>query len=175
MGTALLITGAPGTGKTTRIRAVVAERPLKAGGFFTEEIREGNERTGFRVSSLDGEIGILAHRDQVKGPRVGRYRVDIASFEAVGVRALEAATREADLIVVDEIGKMELCSPRFVAALEEAVRSPKPILGTILLRPHPWIDGIKRRPMVELYRLTKRNREYLKDALLARLRSEVRS
>ena len=175
MGTALLITGAPGSGKTTLIRAVVAESALKAGGFVTEEIREGGERVGFRVSSLDGRVGILAHIRAVKGPRVGRYHVDVPAFEAVGVSALEAATAEADLIVVDEIGKMELCSPRNVQALEAALASRKPILGTVLQAPHPWIDGLKQRPRVELYRLTERNREDLKDALLARLQSEVRS
>ena len=163
------------SGKTTLIRAVVAESALKAGGFVTEEIREGGERVGFRVSSLDGRVGILAHITAVKGPRVGRYHVDVPAFEAVGVSALEAATAEADLIVVDEIGKMELCSPRFVPALEAALASRKPILGTVLQAPHPWIDGLKRRPRVELYRLTERNREDLKDALLARLQSEVRS
>lgn len=174
MGTALLITGAPGTGKTTLIRAVIAELPGRAGGFVTEEIREGRERVGFRVNALNGRVGILAHAKAVRGPRVGRYQVDVPGFEAVGVDALEAATREADLIVVDEIGKMELCSPRFAVALEAALASPKPILGTILKAPHPWTDALKRRPTVELYRLTERNREDLKDALLARLRTEVR-
>lgn len=175
MGTALLITGAPGAGKTTLIRAVVAESPLKAAGFVTEEIREGKERVGFRLSTLDGRVGLLAHATAVEGPRVGRYHVDVPAFEAVGVAALLRATAEAELIVVDEIGKMELCSPRFVPALEAALASRKPILGTVLQAPHPWIDGLRRRPSVELYRLTARNREDLKDALLARLRSEVRS
>jgi nucleoside-triphosphatase len=174
MGTALLITGAPGTGKTTLIRAVVAELPVRAGGFLTEEIRQSGERVGFRVSSLDGRMGILAHATDVLGPRVGRYQVDVPGFEAVGIAALETATAEADLIVVDEIGKMELCSPRFIPALEAALASRQPVLGTILHAPHPWTDGLKRRPTVELYRLTQRNREHLKDALLARLRTEVR-
>ena len=174
MGTALLITGAPGSGKTTLIRAVLAELSAKAGGFVTEEIRERGERTGFRVSALDGRAGTFASTRGTRGPRVGRYRVDVSAFETVGVTALEAATCEADLIVVDEIGKMELCSPRFVQALEAALASPKPILGTILQAPHPWTDALKRRPRVELYRLTERNREDLKGALLARLRSEVR-
>jgi nucleoside-triphosphatase THEP1 len=174
MGNALLITGAPGSGKTTLIRNVIAELPRSAGGFFTDEIREGEERVGFRVSALDGRTGILAHVKASQGPRVGRYRVDVASFEAVGVDALEAATRTADLIVVDEIGKMELCSPRFVAALEAALQSRKPILGTILQASHPWTDALKRRAAVDLYRLTGRNREHLKDALLARLLTEVR-
>jgi len=173
MGTALLITGAPGSGKTTLIRAVLAELSVRAGGFVTEEIREDEERVGFRVSALDGRARTFAHTRTVKGPRVGRYQVDVSAFDAVGVPALEAATREADVIVVDEVGKMELCSPRFVDALEAALASPKPILGTILQAPHPWTDALKRRPRVELYRLTGRNREDLKEALVARLRTEV--
>lgn len=174
MGTALLITGAPGAGKTTVIRGLIAELPGTVGGFFTEEIREAGERVGFRVSALDGRVGILAHTAAVRGPRVGRYQVDVLAFEAVGVTALEEAIRQADLIVVDEIGKMELCSARFVRALDLALDSPKPILGTILRAPHPWTDALKRRHGIELYRLTSRNRQDLQDALLARLRTEMR-
>lgn len=76
---------------------------------------------------------------------------------------------------IGKIGKMELCSPRFVAALEAALDSRKPLLGTILQAPHPWTDALKRRPAVELYRLTERSRQDLQDALLARLRTEVPS
>jgi nucleoside-triphosphatase len=175
MGAALLITGAPGSGKTTLLRALVAGLPGRPGGFLTDEIREGAVRVGFRVTALDGRTGTLAHVKAAQGPRVGRYRVDVAGFEAVGVQALEAATRQADLIVVDEIGKMELCSTRFMAALEAALDSPKPILGSILQAPHPWTDTLKRRPAVDLYRLTERNREDLKGALLARLLAEIRA
>jgi nucleoside-triphosphatase len=173
MGTALLITGAPGSGKTTLIRALIAALPGRAGGFFTEEIREGPDRVGFRVTALDGRTGILAHVKGVRGPKVGRYAVDVSGFEAVGVDALEAATRDADLIVVDEIGKMELCSPRFAAALEAALNACTPFLGAILQVPHPFTDALKRRPNAELYRLTQRNGRDLQDALLARLQAEV--
>jgi len=173
MGTALLVTGAPGVGKTTLIRAVAAACGKQAGGFVTEEIREEGQRVGFRVCSLDGTTAVLAHVRATRGPRVGRYQVDVPAFEAVGVSALEAATRDAELIVVDEIGKMESCSRRFVDALETALRSPKPILGAVLQAAHPWIDALKRRPEVELYRLNERNRVDLQDALLARLSTEV--
>jgi nucleoside-triphosphatase THEP1 len=173
MGTALLISGAPGSGKTTLIRAIITALPGRVGGFLTEEIREGPDRVGFRVTALDGRTGILAHVKGLRGPKVGRYTVDVPVFEAVGVEALEAATQHADLIVVDEIGKMELCSPRFVAALEAALDARVPFLGTILQAPHPFADALKQRPSVELYRLTERNRGDLQDALFARLQAEV--
>jgi nucleoside-triphosphatase len=95
MGTALLITGAPGAGKTTLIRAVIAQAHLKTGGFLTEEIREGGARVGFRLGTLDGRVGILAHATTVTGPRIGRYHVDVSVLEAVGITALDAATAEA--------------------------------------------------------------------------------
>ena len=173
MGTALLVSGPPGSGKTTLIRAVLAQLPVRAGGFLTEEIREGGERSGFRLSALDGRSGVLAAARGGGGPQVGRYRVDVAILEAIGVVALEQATAGADLIVVDEIGKMELCSPRFLPALEAALASGRPFLGSILHTPHPVTDAIKRRPDVELYRLSVRNRNDLAEAIVARLQTEL--
>jgi len=173
MGTALLVSGPPGSGKTTLIRTVLGQLPVRAGGFLTEEIREGGERIAFRVTALDGRSGILAAARASAGPQVGRYRVDVPTFEAVGIAALEAATGAADLIVVDEIGKIKFCSPRFLPALETALASAKPLLGSILHAPHPVTDTIKRRPEVELYRLSVRNRNDLAEAIVARLQAEL--
>ena len=72
---------------------------------------------------------------------------------------------------MDEIGRMELCAPGFAPAIEAVLRSPKPLLGTILAASHPWTDALKQRSDVELYRLTARNHPHLEDALLARLHS----
>src|SRR5262245_9707116 len=59
----VLLTGAPGSGKTTLVREVVRELdPSRVAGFTTEEIREGGERLGFRVRLLHEEaVGCLAH------------------------------------------------------------------------------------------------------------------
>ncbi|MFN3476085.1 MAG: NTPase [Candidatus Methylomirabilales bacterium] len=169
MGKAFLITGRPGVGKTTLLKRIVEKLPLKVGGFYTEEIREGGKRVGFKITTLDGEEGLLSRVGFPSPFKVGRYGVDLQSFERIGVEALRRALKECDLLVVDEIGKMELSSETFRAVLEEALKRGKSLLGTILEKPHPWIDQFKARPGVFLFRLTERNREEIERELLDQL------
>ena len=168
MGRALLLTGRPGLGKTTAIRRVVAQLGPRAGGFYTEEIREAGQRTGFRLVALDGPEGILAAVN-ISGPdRVGKYGVHRADLDRVGVAALERAIEQPDVsvVVVDEIGKMELVSPAFRAAVLLALQSSKPVLGTVMAGGDPWVDAIKRRPDVTVVELTRANREALPHRIL---------
>src|SRR4030065_370938 len=115
-----LLTGSPGTGKTTAIRQAIARTNARAGGFYTEEIRSGGSREGFKIVTLDGQEGILAHVG-ITGPRrVSKYGVDTTSLEKIGVNAIHRAIKEDDVIVIDEIGKMELFSPYFQEAVLQA-------------------------------------------------------
>ncbi len=163
----LLITGRPGCGKTTLVAEAAAAVGGRAGGFYTREVRAGGQRVGFEVVTLDGRRGRLAHVE-VKGPhRVGKYGVDPESFEAVGVDALERAVQEKELIVIDELGKMELFSARFRRAVEAAVKSGKPVLATVMLTSHPWADGLKAHPEARLIFLTPENRAQVRAEVVA--------
>lgn len=150
MAQALLLTGAPGTGKTTIIHEAIHATNAKAGGFYTREIRDGGARLGFEIVTLDGPRAVLAHVD-IRGPqRVGKYGVDVACLEKVAIPAMRRAIRECSIVVVDEIGKMELLSSSFRDALTEALDSGKRLLGTITLQPHPFADSIKHDPRVQV-------------------------
>ena len=152
-----LLTGRPGTGKTSIIKQAVAGMRSKAGGFYTEEIRSQGVREGFRLVTLDGHSAILAHIDIHSQYRVSKYGVDIGSLDRIGVSALYQAAEECDLVVVDEIGKMELFSANFREAVLHIIDSGKKVLGTIMLSPNPWADAIKRQPQVNLVSVTRAN------------------
>jgi len=102
----ILLSGKPGTGKTTIIKQAVGPVSASAGGFYTEEIRSQSVRQGFRVVTLDGQSAVLAHMGIKSPQRVSKYGVDVARFEEVGVNALVKAIEQCQLAVIDEIGKI---------------------------------------------------------------------
>ncbi|RMF36230.1 MAG: NTPase, partial [Chloroflexi bacterium] len=172
MGPTLLLTGRPGIGKTTIIKAVAQVLGDQAGGFYTEEIRGPGGRKGFRLITLDGEETILAHV-QLKGggrPRVGRYGVDVAALDRVGVAAIERALADREVIIVDEIGKMELFSGNFKEAVMRAVLSPRPLVATIMAKKNAWADALKMMPGITLWEVTQQKRDALHDQVLPWLR-----
>jgi nucleoside-triphosphatase len=159
-----LLTGQPGTGKTSLIKEAVAGMKGRAGGFYTEEIRSRGVRQGFRLVTLEGEAATLSHVNIESPHRVGKYGVDIESLDKIGVSALNQAAREFDLVVVDEIGKMELFSAKFRETVQGIITSGKRLLGTIMLHPNPHADAIKRQPQVKLITVTRANhQEVLKE------------
>jgi nucleoside-triphosphatase len=171
----ILLTGLPGSGKTTVILRTLRLLSQPAAGFYTEEVRGrgGGGRLGFDVVALDDRRGPLA-RVGGTGPRVGKYAVDLESFEEVGVRALRAGLREPhQLLVLDELGKMEFLSAAFIILLERAFQSPNPMLGTILYPRHLLGDHFREAPGVELIQVTTRNRDALPMELARRFSATV--
>ena len=158
--------GQPGTGKTALIKEALARTKVKGGGFYTEEIRTGGIRQGFRIVTLDGQEAILAHVGISSPYQVSKYRVDTGALDRVGVSALRQALQETDLIVIDEIGKMELLSPQFKETVTQALNSGQKVLGTIMLNPHPFADDIKRHPEVEVLLVTRDNRTEVMQKIL---------
>lgn len=136
----VLVTGSPGVGKTTLIRRVVETikaQGYSVGGMITQEIRKEQVRVGFEILDLyTGAKGLLAHVEVRNGRRVGKYGVDIRGLEGVGVKAIMDGLRrpEVDLLVIDEIGPMELVSSEFKSAVRQAMSGSKPFLGTVQLK-----------------------------------------
>jgi nucleoside-triphosphatase len=157
----LLLTAVPGAGKTTVIRRVAEQLAGETlAGFYTEEMRVSGERRGFRLVPFDGKPAVIAHVDLPKTYRVGKYGVDVAAIDAAVETAL-APRRELALYLVDEIGKMECLSERFVARMRELLAGSVPVVATVAKRGAGFIAEVKRRKDCELWTLTRANRDAL--------------
>jgi nucleoside-triphosphatase len=166
----ILLTGRPGCGKTTLIKRVVNNLPRGAGGFYTEEIRDGGTRAGFKIVTLNGEEAVFAHVDFKTPHHVGKYGLDLSALERIGVGAVRQAIQARRLVVIDEIGPMEIRSPIFREAVNEALDSEVLVLATIFARPLPFTEAIKSRPDVRLIEVRPDNRERLVSELSDRIR-----
>jgi nucleoside-triphosphatase len=164
-----LVTGVPGVGKTTLVRRLCDQltrfHPI---GFYTEEIREGGIRKGFALVGLDGKRGVLSHVN-VKSPyRVGKYGVDVKAFEAF-LDPLRLEDPTGSLVVIDEIGKMECFSAKFVGLVKELFDGGGVTVATVALKGPGFISEVKKREDVLLFEVTERNRNNLAEKLVTEI------
>jgi len=156
----LLITGRPGVGKTTLVMRIIDSLGRGvAGGFYTQELREGRNRVGFIAKSIDGRAQRLAHLDIKSCFRVGRYGVDTGVIDGLIVRSIEDAIKEKEVVIIDEIGRMELFSEGFKQALLRAMESQRVVIATITVYNNEFLRLIKERRDVRLFNLHTGNRE----------------
>ena len=165
-----LLTGSPGSGKTTAIEKVLSQLSYDAGGFYTEEIREGRRRTGFALITLDGRSGVLAHVRIRGAPRIGKYGVDLSVMEGIAVDCLTRAMVDKDIVIIDEIGPMELLSRRFREVVMQVLESDVIVLGSIAKRRTDFTDAIKRHPNVRVIEIDRTNREQVPEDILEWIR-----
>ncbi|XP_002521720.2 cancer-related nucleoside-triphosphatase [Ricinus communis] len=181
-GKCLLVSGPPGVGKTTLIMRVfeslkISYPNLKIQGFYTSEIREGSERVGFEVVTLDGRKAPLASTtistpESFRWPTVGKYKVDLASFESLALPELQVK-EDTDLFIIDEVGKMELYSSSFFPAVLKVLESNIPVLASVPIpkfgRDIPGVARVKNHPGATIFTLSPSNRDVLKEQIYSQL------
>ncbi|XP_047972910.1 nucleoside-triphosphatase THEP1 isoform X1 [Salvia hispanica] len=181
-GKCFLVTGSPGVGKTTLIIRVLDSLKqfnpsLNIQGFYTREVREGCDRVGFEVVTVDSRRGPLAStnitsRESHKWPNVGRYKVDVSSFESLALPELEVK-EDTDLFIIDEVGKMELFSASFFPAVLRVLESNIPLLATVPVpksgRDIPGVARLKNHPGATIYTLNTSNRDAMKEQIYSNL------
>lgn len=163
----LFLTGAPSSGKTTVIKKVINGLSVPCKGFYTEEEREGTRRLGFMMHTLDGQHGYLAHQEIASQYRIRRYGVSIPNIEKIAVPSIAPA--EGHVIILDEIGKMECFSERFMDAAQRALDSPNVVVGTVTLGGSDFIKGVKERTDMEILEVTQENRDALPGLILEKI------
>ncbi len=167
----ILLTGRPGIGKTTLIKRVLGSigGVMRIGGFYTQEIRENNVRFGFKILTVNGNEGVLAHIHLKSKFKVGKYGINLLNMDEIGVKSILEALNY-DLIIIDEIGSMELYSNKFKAVVTNALDTGM-VFGTISRKRDLFIDKIRKRDDTEIIEVTLDNRNSLVDILTEKIAS----
>jgi nucleoside-triphosphatase len=168
----LLVQGPPKVGKTVAMQRLVDllhEYDMSVKGFLTHEVREQGRRVGFVVRDVDGLEAVLAHQDFQTEVRVGRFGVDVPAFERVALPALRRAQEGGSVVVIDELGRMELASDAFVEAVHVLLATPLPVVATVHVQAHPVTDALKQRTDVQRIEVTEANRDELPQRLFRQL------
>jgi len=170
------ITGKPRIGKSTIIKAVIKSlksESIAVGGMLTADIRESGRRVGFSLEDINtGEKGILAHvHIYQRGPKVkvGKYIVNLTDLDSIGANSIKNALTQPDpiIIIVDEIGPMELKSNKFIKAVEEAVESGKSMLVSVHQKSeHELVKKVKKE--FEMCEVTEDNRDDIANHIIQR-------
>ncbi len=170
----LLLTGLPGVGKTTALRRAAKRlADLEIRGFFTKEIRKGGVRMGFQIETFDGDSAVLAHVGIRSPHRVSKYGVDVAALDRVLDDQFPSA--RGKVVLIDEVGKMECLSRRFVETVESLLESARVFVAAVALRGGGFIDAIKRRQGNVLWRVDRTNREEMPARVAEWVRRSLRS
>ena len=160
------ITGLPGSGKTQtllRIIQLLEQEGVKVGGMVTEPIIEKQRRSGFQITNwLTKEHAVFAHENLKSRVRSGKYGVNIEALEGLGTRSLKEAKEGADVIVIDEVGKMEVESEVFTKSVVDALDTNKSIVMTLHKKSrNPLLQDIRRRDELRLLEVTPVNKNLL--------------
>lgn len=162
----LFITGIPGVGKTTLVVEVFNKFPSKLGGFYTTEVRVNGVREGFKICTTSGKEEIFAWKGLKSNYRVGSYGVNIKVLEEIGVASILDAIKNKDIILIDEIGKMECFSEMFKRAVLESLNSSKKVLATVKLVRDTFTESLILRKDTQILELTRQNYDSVKNFVL---------
>ncbi len=162
------ITGMPSVGKTQTLVKIIEfleGQGYVIEGMITEALIEKKKRVGFYVVDWQTkEREVFAHIDSDSKDKVGKYSVDINALEKVGVPAIEKAItdEEVNIIIIDEIGKMEMISESFCEIVIDALDSDKPIIVTLHKKSRsPLLQDVRRRDDIRILEVTPVNRNLL--------------
>jgi nucleoside-triphosphatase len=172
------ITGLPSAGKTNTLIQVIKmleEEGHTVGGMITEPILDDKKRNGLYVMDwMTKKRGVLAATDIHSKFMVGKMGVDLDVLQEIGVQALVNACEKADIIVIDEVGKIEVESDKFRDAVKEALKTEKPMLLTLHKKSrNPLLQDIRRRDDVRILEVTPINRNLLPYKIMKLMKGEL--
>jgi len=124
-----ILSGGKGTGKTIFAKNIAGEMKLKGfpvGGILAERVMEGSETRGYDLIDIEtGRRDVFLRQDEEKWTeKIGRFKINTQGLE-FGNSVLDPGNQERNrLVIIDEIGRLELENRGWAPALDKLILSP---------------------------------------------------
>ncbi|MFA6428929.1 MAG: nucleoside-triphosphatase [Patescibacteria group bacterium] len=164
----ILLTGLPGMGKTTVLERFLEAYKNDCFWILSKELRNPlGERVGFEAVTSDGQSGVFAHKEAIRSDDIiGSYHVDLTVVDKMFTESILREIRTPQgLFVLDEIGRMEMLSKNFVAAIDRLFETDQPVLATIR-HGDEWAEKYKTHQKAVVFEITEKNREELPETFM---------
>lgn len=119
------------------VNSLLETTERRTGGFLTREVIERGKRIGFDAISVSSDHTCSIARVGNDAPKVSKYSVCVAAFDEF----LHSCNWDAPLIIIDEIGKMELLSSKFKRIVKDAFESCT-VLATVPVADLPFVNDL---------------------------------
>ncbi|MCX6272371.1 MAG: hypothetical protein NTU44_14390 [Bacteroidetes bacterium] len=124
-----VISGAVGQGKTTMVRNVIdnlRKQKITVGGFFSPGIIEGDTTIGYDIVDIERQQRVIFLRQNVDPGlnKIGKFCIYPDGLE-VGINAIIPARNiKNEIVVIDEVGKLELENEGWADGIEKLLKDP---------------------------------------------------
>lgn len=164
----ILLTAPPKTGKSTVVEKFIKNYLGKKIGVLTKEIRDDqNSRVGFKSVNLNGQEKVFMHVSEIDSDIIvgDKYKVDINAIDNFVVSEISQPVDKDTVIIIDEIGRAQSVSQKFLDTIDKLLNSDNNLLGTIVFDDEEWARKFKLNKNILLIEVSELNRDFLPDIL----------
>lgn len=163
----IFIEGEIKSGKSYVLNSVLNKLNLKYGGFLTFPFYQNSLRVGFKIKDMltqEEEICAIHNSD-------GNLIIFKESFDDLGIRALDNALKNSELIVMDELGFMEEVSIKFKNKVKDVLNSDKNVICVIKEKKGEFLNEISS--MGRVYKVLDKDKEKIIDMIVEEVKNWI--
>ena len=164
MSKIIIITGNVRSGKTTFLKKIInalqEQKTLNIAGIIASGIDKNGERYGFEIEELStGQKFLLSTKKAVKGKeKIGSFYFNNQVFEQI-TRSIVEKLPQTDLLIIDEVGYLELKGKGWFGLIDKAIQQNKPMILVVRKRILDNILSLWRDYHIETFDIANSNPE----------------
>jgi nucleoside-triphosphatase THEP1 len=143
----IVVSGPRESGKTTRLLELFKDlnsASVNAGGFVSIRILNDKNTSGYNLYDLQkGDLGFLMHENIDFGNgKVGRFFINEEAFKTGNKLVDKLIDQSSDVVILDEIGKLEAAGQGWAASLQKALTSKASVVMVSINPEH--LDNVSK-------------------------------